>query len=59
MFGDYCDGQIYTARLALPRARDVRRTGLKVNGLSSFGTDARGRVYAASTSGSVYRFGGQ
>jgi hypothetical protein len=33
----------------------VRRTPLKVDSLSSFGEDARGRVYAVSLSGSVFR----
>jgi hypothetical protein len=55
VFGDFCDGHVYTARLALPRARDVTRTGLRVSNLSSFGTDAAGRVYATSLNGAVYR----
>ena len=36
-------------------ASDVRRVGVRVNGLSSFGEDARGRVYATSLNGPVYR----
>jgi glucose/arabinose dehydrogenase len=55
VFGDYCKGEIESARLAVPRAKDVRRTGLKVSGLASFGEDARGRVYAVSNEGPVYR----
>ena len=41
LFGDFCKGQVLSARLALPKAKAVRRTGLKVNGLASFGEDAR------------------
>jgi hypothetical protein len=33
----------------------VRTTSLHVGSLSSFGEDARGRVYATSLGGSVYR----
>jgi hypothetical protein len=33
----------------------VRATKLHVDGLSSFGEDARGRVYAVSNNGPVYR----
>jgi hypothetical protein len=33
----------------------VRATPLHVSNLSSFGEDARGRVYATSTGGPVYR----
>ena len=54
LFGDFCKGEIRSARLA-PRAVRSRRTGLKVSSLSSFGEDARGRVYAASLDGPVYR----
>jgi glucose/arabinose dehydrogenase len=35
--------------------RGVRRTGIHVSELSSFGEDGRGRVYAISLSGGVYR----
>jgi glucose/arabinose dehydrogenase len=55
LFGDFCKGDILSARLQRPRARGVRRTGLHVPSLSSFGQDARGRVYATSLGGSVFR----
>jgi glucose/arabinose dehydrogenase len=55
VFGDFCKGRILSARLSAGRARSVRNTPLKVDSLSSFGEDARGRVYAVSLSGSVYR----
>jgi glucose/arabinose dehydrogenase len=55
VFGDYCKGDILSARLSAGRARSVRATPLHVDSLSSFGEDARGRVYATSTDGPVYR----
>jgi hypothetical protein len=41
--------------LSAGAAREVRSTGLKVSQLTSFGEDARGRVYATSQAGPVYR----
>jgi glucose/arabinose dehydrogenase len=55
VFGDYCKARILSARLLPGRARDVRATRLRVSSLSSFGEDARGRVYATSLEGPVYR----
>jgi glucose/arabinose dehydrogenase len=55
VFGDFCRGRIESARLRGGRARDVRATRLEVSQLSSFGEDARGRVYATSLAGPVYR----
>ena len=55
LFGDFCKGQILSAKLATPRLEGVRNTGLKVNSLSSFGVDGRGRTYAVSLAGPVYR----
>ena len=55
LFGDFCKPRIYSAKLAPGRATSVRRTSLRVQSVSSFGEDARGRVYAVSLSGPVYR----
>ena len=55
LFGDFCQERILSARLAPGRASSVRGTSLRVPSLSSFGEDARGRVYATSLSGPVYR----
>jgi glucose/arabinose dehydrogenase len=55
LFGDFCRGRVESARLSAGRARDVRRTRLRVSSLSSFGEDAQGRVYVASLEGPVYR----
>jgi glucose/arabinose dehydrogenase len=55
VFGDFCKGRILSARLSAGRARGLRRTSMTVPSLSSFGQDARGRVYAVSLDGPVYR----
>jgi glucose/arabinose dehydrogenase len=55
VFGDYCRGRIESARLRAGGARDARQTRLRVESLSSFGEDARGRVYVTSLDGPVYR----
>jgi glucose/arabinose dehydrogenase len=55
VFGDFCRGRIESARMRGGRARNVRASRLRVSSLSSFGEDARGRVYATSLDGPVYR----
>ncbi len=58
IYGDYCAGQL---REFLPPAtpgegaRADRELGLEVPQLTSFGEDSRGRIYAASQAGPVYR----
>jgi glucose/arabinose dehydrogenase len=56
VYGDYCNPALYSAKLSSGRASGNRRLGLEVPALSSFGEDARGRVYALSLNGPVYRF---
>jgi len=56
VFGDFCRGRIESARLGSRGAFGVRESNLRVSSLSSFGQDARGRVYAVSLEGPVYRF---
>ena len=56
VYGDFCDGRLMSARLVKGGARDRRSLRLTVPNLSSFGEDARGRVYATSSGGEVYRF---
>jgi glucose/arabinose dehydrogenase len=53
LYGDNCTGEISGASLpgGAPRA-----LGFNVAGVSSFGEDGCGRVYAASLNGPVYRF---
>ena len=55
VWGDYCRGRIEWARLRAGARARVHQTGLRVPGLSSFGEDARGRVYVTSLNGPVYR----
>jgi len=55
VFGDFCRGRVETAKLRPGRATQQRTTRLRVSSLSSFGEDARGRVYATSLDGPVYR----
>jgi glucose/arabinose dehydrogenase len=56
VYGDFCKGQIYSAKLSTIRARGNRALSLpEVENLSSFGEDASGRVYVTSLSGPVYR----
>jgi len=55
VYGDFCESAVRGARLRPGRARARRRMGVDVPSLSSFGEDARGRVYATSLSGAVYR----
>ena len=58
VYGDFCQGRLRSAKLSAPNAEgDAGIPGLaKVDQLSSFGEDARGRVYVVSLSGPVYRF---
>ena len=55
VYGDYCTGALRSFRIAGGKAAGDRGTGLRVSQLSSFGEDARGRVYATSLDGPVYR----
>ena len=55
VFGDLCRGRIESARLNGNKPRKGRATRLQVDNLSSFGEDARRRVYATSLGGPVYR----
>lgn len=55
VYGDLCEGVVRGARLAPGRATGRRRFSVEVPSMTSFGEDARGRVYAASLEGPVYR----
>ena len=55
VYGDFCDPEIRSVRLRAGRASGDRPAGLRVERLSSFGEDARGRIYAASLEGGVWR----
>ena len=48
--------QLTAVRVGPGSARGDHALGLRVSQLSSFGEDARGRVYVTSLDGPVYRF---
>jgi len=56
IYGDLCDGTLRLARLHRPTSRS-HPTRMKVSTLDSFGEDGRGRVYAVSLNGPIYRIG--
>jgi glucose/arabinose dehydrogenase len=55
VYGDFCLGRLRAVRLSPGSARGDHSLGLRMSRLSSFGEDARGRVYATSLDGPVYR----
>jgi glucose/arabinose dehydrogenase len=55
VYGDLCRPQINSVRLSAGHATDNHATGLAVSQMSSFGQDSRGRIYAVSLAGPVYR----
>jgi glucose/arabinose dehydrogenase len=56
LYGDFCVGQLRSFPSRPDReAMDDRPLGLEVPQLSSFGEDSRGRIYATSLDGAVYR----
>jgi glucose/arabinose dehydrogenase len=56
VYGDFCDGTIRLAPLRRPNA-PTHPTRLHVDNLASFGEDGRGRVYAISLDGPIFRIG--
>jgi glucose/arabinose dehydrogenase len=55
-FGDYCTGEVWSLRMENGAATDVRREPVTIRGLSTFGEDARGELYAGSVdTGRVYK----
>jgi glucose/arabinose dehydrogenase len=56
VYGDFCNPTVRLARLRRGSAPS-RGSGLRVPGLVSFGEDGRGRMYAVSLHGPVYRIG--
>jgi len=55
LYGDNCNPGIYSVKLRTGRARGTRTLPFRVQGLSTFGQDARGRIYLASLGGRLYR----
>jgi glucose/arabinose dehydrogenase len=56
VYGDLCNGRLFSARLRGARLVDARPLGLTLDYLVSFGEDARGRLHGVSFWGDVYRF---
>jgi glucose/arabinose dehydrogenase len=56
-YGDYCSGTVWSLRAVKGKLRGVvRREPFEVKGLSSFGEDAAGELYATSVDrGSIYK----
>jgi hypothetical protein len=57
-YGDYCSGTIWSLKIAGGRATQVRKEPFRLEGLSSFGEDAGGELYATSLNGGLYRLAG-
>jgi glucose/arabinose dehydrogenase len=57
IYGDNCASEIRA--VSLPAAGDDCDTGLRLNGLTSFGEDASGHIYATTGAGPVYRIDGE
>ena len=56
LFGDYCSGIVWSFRVVSGEARGVRRERFRIpGGLTTFGEDVTGEIYAASQNGVVYR----
>ena len=55
IFGDYCKPDLYVGNLRASGGSSARKLGISVNNLTSFGVDGRGRLYAMSETGPLYR----
>jgi glucose/arabinose dehydrogenase len=53
--GDYCSGTIWSFKVSSGEARGIRTESFRIEGLTSFGEDAVGELYAVSQSGVLYR----
>jgi glucose/arabinose dehydrogenase len=54
-YGDYCSGIVWSVRMRGGKPTAFRRESFKLPGLTSFGEDAAGELYAVSQNGSLYR----
>jgi glucose/arabinose dehydrogenase len=54
-YGDNCSGTVWSLRVVGGKAQGVRREPFRLEGLSSFGEDSRGELYATTLGGTVYR----
>ena len=56
VYGDFCSGRIWSARISDGNATDQRLEKVHVGTIDSFGVDGRGELYAVSIDGRIYRF---
>jgi glucose/arabinose dehydrogenase len=54
-YGDNCTGDIWSFRIARGRATGLRKERFSLGGLSSFGEDANGELYAVTLNGRLYQ----
>jgi glucose/arabinose dehydrogenase len=54
-YGDNCSGTVWSLRVVGGRARGLKREAFSLGGLSSFGEDGRGELYAVTLGGRVYK----
>jgi glucose/arabinose dehydrogenase len=54
-FGDYCSGTIWSLRVSGGKAAGLRVESFRIPGLTSFGENAAGELFATSQDGVVYR----
>jgi glucose/arabinose dehydrogenase len=54
-YGDNCTGEIWSLRVASGRATTLRKESFTVGGLSSFGEDGNGELYAVTLGGEYYK----
>jgi glucose/arabinose dehydrogenase len=56
VYGDYCSGTIWSFRIARGAATGLRREPIRIDGgLSSFGENVRGELFATALDGTIYR----
>jgi glucose/arabinose dehydrogenase len=55
VLGDYCSGIVWSLRVRAGESTDVRRESFRLPGLTSFGEDVAGELYAATQGGTIYR----
>ena len=55
LYGDYCNGTIWSLRAVKGKLRGQRREAFRVPNLSSFGEDAAGELYAVGLGGQLYK----
>jgi glucose/arabinose dehydrogenase len=54
-YGDNCSGTVWSLRVVGGKAQGIRREPFRLAGLSSFGEDARGELYAVTLGGALYK----